>query len=644
MKLLITAEGGTLVSIYQIGKEQAELLVSSTTGKASLRRCPDRRHMNKYRYSDYYQMTETFDSLYRKSREGHSFKKLMNIIKSDNNIKLAYRMIKSNTGSKTAGVDGITIANLKDEKIEHFIRLVKQKLESFSPDTVKRVFIPKEYSDKKRPLGIPTMIDRMVQQAIRQVLEPICEAKFHPHSYGFRPNRSTHHALARMNYLINQGKFYHVVDVDIKGFFDNVNHNKLIKQIYTMGIRDRKILCIIKAMLKAPIKGEGIPSKGTPQGGILSPLLSNIVLNELDWWVSSQWETYQTNNEYANLANRYRAMKKSKLKQIFIIRYADDFKILCKTHNQARRIFIAVEKWLKERLGLDTSPEKSQIVDLRKKPSEFLGFEIRAKQKRKKLVAFTHVKKKGKTKIRNQLLHHVRKVQANPTPETVNRINSVILGMHNYYSAATHVWKDFGEIAFLVYRKMYNRLWNVAKYEKVINKSKVYDEFYGKCDAKTWIISGMPIFPIHYIHHRTQMSFSQDVSDYTPEGRKKSTKALKSPTYYKVIELAMKYVKERSIEYNDNRISRASMCNFECEVTGTELEVDNLHAHHRIPRKLGGTDEFNNLRIVHADIHKLIHATSKEVINKYIYLIREKKALKKLNTLRSYCKLEPIAI
>ncbi|EOO25571.1 hypothetical protein IIU_06116 [Bacillus cereus VD133] len=151
-------------------------------------------------------MTTIFDELYEKSSSNLLFTKLMRIIQSDDNIKLAFRMVKANTGSQTAGVDGLTIEDLKELNIEEYVQMVKSKLNHYTPDEVRRVHIPKEYSKEKRPLGIPTMIDRIAQQAIRQVLEPNCEAKFHPHSYGFRPNRSTNHAIARMNYLINQSK------------------------------------------------------------------------------------------------------------------------------------------------------------------------------------------------------------------------------------------------------------------------------------------------------------------------------------------------------------------------------------------------------------------------------------------------------
>lgn len=209
--------------------------------------------MNKYRYFDYYQMTEIFDNLYEKSKNNKRFNKLHGIIANENNIKLAFRMIKTNHGSKTPGVDGMTIKDIKESEIERYVQRIKDKLESYKPDKVRRVWIPKGVNDK-RPLGISTLEDRIIQQAIKQVIEPICEAKFHNHSYGFRPNRSVAHALARVNYLINQAGFYYTVDLDIKGFFDNVNHNKLINQLFTLGIRDRKVLAIIKQRYKVKKK------------------------------------------------------------------------------------------------------------------------------------------------------------------------------------------------------------------------------------------------------------------------------------------------------------------------------------------------------------------------------------------------------
>lgn len=250
------------------------------------------------RNNEYYSIQNVFDELYEKSKHKYKFNKLMEIIESKENILLAYRNIKKNKGSVTSGTDNINVDFFKNTKQDEFIISIQNKLKNYFPKSVRRVEIPKK-DGRTRPLGIPCMEDRLIQQCIKQVLEPICEAKFYKHSYGFRPNRSTKHAIARLMHLINQNKLHYVVDIDIKGFFDNVNHSKLKKQMWSIGIQDKNLISIIGKILKSEIKGIGVPTKGTPQGGILSPLLSNIVLNELDWWISSQWETIKTKHDYS---------------------------------------------------------------------------------------------------------------------------------------------------------------------------------------------------------------------------------------------------------------------------------------------------------------------------------------------------------
>ena len=219
----------------------------------------------KLRNNEYYNLQEIFDELYAKSKRNYIFTKLINLIMSKENIQLAYRNLKKNDGSYTAGVDGKNIEYLQKWEMEKLILHIQRKFNNYSPQPVRRVEIPKP-NGKTRPLGIPTIMDRMIQQCILQVLEPICEAKFHKKSNGFRPNKSTENAIAQMETLIHLSKYHIVIDIDIKGFFDNVSHSKLLKQIWTLGIRDKKLMSIISAMLKAEIKGIGVPEKGTPQG------------------------------------------------------------------------------------------------------------------------------------------------------------------------------------------------------------------------------------------------------------------------------------------------------------------------------------------------------------------------------------------
>jgi len=275
------------------------------------------------RYWDYYNMTETFTDLYKKASNNDTFNNIYDIITSRENILLAFRTIKSNKGSKTPGTDGKTIDEIKELTENELVNVVRTKLENYQPKKVRRKWIEKE-NGKFRPLGIPCILDRIIQQSFKQVLEPISEAQFYKHSYGFRPLRSTHHAMARVQFLINQAQLHYVVDVDIKGFFDNVNHTLLIKQLWNLGIHDRKVLACISKMLKAKIDKEGVPSKGVPQGGILSTLLSNVVLNDLDQWVAGQWEFFPLLKNYKSKVGERYAKKRTNLKEGYLVRYADD--------------------------------------------------------------------------------------------------------------------------------------------------------------------------------------------------------------------------------------------------------------------------------------------------------------------------------
>lgn len=343
------------------------------------------------RHAEYYGMQPVFDELYRKSKSGEIFTNLMEIILRRENILLAYRNIKTNGGSYTAGTDNRNITDIgsrtPEEVVEKVRFIVTGSRHGYRPKPVRRKDIPKP-NGKTRPLGIPCIWDRLIQQCIKQVMEPICEAQFSDNSYGFRPNRSAEHAIAKTYSLMQVTHLHYVIEFDIKCFFDNVNHSKLIKQIWAMGIRDKQLIFVIKRILTAPIRmPDGttiLPDKGTPQGGIISPLLANIVLNELDHWVESQWQNnpvavargrYRTigKNEVFDKSHGYRAMKSTNLKEMYIVRYADDFRIFCRSKDDAVKTMEAVTQWLEERLRLEVSPEKTRIVNVRKRYSNSLG-------------------------------------------------------------------------------------------------------------------------------------------------------------------------------------------------------------------------------------------------------------------------------
>ena len=579
-------------------------------------------------------MQDIQDRLYLQSSKGTNFTHLMEIITSEKNILLAYRNIKKNSGSNTKGVDGKNISHLASLEPETLIKLVQNKLKNYFPNKVRRVEIPKD-NGKTRPLGIPTIMDRLIQQCILQVLEPICEAKFYKHSYGFRPLRSTKHAISRAYSLAQKNNLHYVVDVDIKGFFDNINHGKLIKQLWTLGIRDKSLIAVISKMLKAEIENIGIPDKGTPQGGILSPLLANVVLNEFDWWIASQFEEIKTKFNYKpsikdgkeyNVTKIRTLKNKTKLKEVYIVRYADDFKLFCRNHQDAVKLFEASKQWLKNRLHLEVSKEKSKIVNLRKNYSYFLGIKFKVHRKGKKgnqdtkWVVKSHIQEKALNKIKTNVRKHITNIQK-PKKSiglAIDLYNSFVIGVHNYYSCATNCIVDMAKLSNQTRTKVFVRL----KSRRVNKSDKLPDyikKVYGKSEMLR-MIGDKPLLPLSYVQHSKLTNFSQ-ASIYNPIDREKIHNTQKVADYKIIKYLIENPIQGQSTEYNDNRISLYIGQLGKCFVTNEELTVGNMEVHHAIPKSQGGNDSYNNLIYITKDVHKLIHATQLETINKYLNLI-----------------------
>lgn len=597
--------------------------------------------MQALRFWDYYDMTDTFTDLHQRAKNKETFHYLYDTITSRNNILLAYRTIKSNKGSKTPGTDGKTILDIEKRSENELIEEIQRQLKNYRPKKVRRKLIEKD-NGKMRPLGIPCILDRIIHQCFKQVLEPIAEAHFYNHSYGFRPLRSTHHAMARVQFLVNRSQLHYVVDIDIMGFFDNINHTLLIKQLWNIGIQDRKVLACISKMLKAEIDGEGVPRKGSPQGGLLSPLLSNIVLNELDQWVANQWELFPLHKIFKTREGELLAKKRTSLKEGYLVRYADDFKILCRDWKTAEKWFHAVKLFIKQRLKLDVSPEKSKIINLRKNESVFLGFTIRANRKGKKRVAHTFVRTEKIQKIKAEAKKRVEILRSSPTAQNALRFNSFVLGLHNYFNRATHVNLAFSRLAYDIGAMMYNRLKPIGKYAHPANPPPTYKKLYS-LGFKTFEIAGIHLFPLANVKTRNVINFTQSLTPFTNEGRAQIIKNLQKNIQQEIVLLMESRIPTRSVEYMDNRISRYSMKKGNCEITGLFLQAQDVHCHHYIPMQFGGTDKFHNLRILHKDVHKLIHIKDKikiDILKKSLGLTEP--MLMKINKYREVCELEQI--
>ena len=356
----------------------------------------------------------------------------------------SWEIVKRNKGC--AGVDGMGISDVikfgQDKYLQELHELLLDT-HNYHPRKIKRVYIPK-VNGKKRPLGIPTIRDRIVQTATKATLEPIFEADFLDCSYGFRPNRSAHEALEEIRQWTNRG-FKFVLDADISGYFDNINHEKLLEFVHER-ISDRKILKLIRKWLKCGVVGEVKENEiGTPQGGVISPLLANIYLHEFDKF----WHT--------------QTRVKGKL-----IRYADDFVILFANRENAELGLRLVNAKMTE-LGLTLNTEKTKIVDMRdgKEGFDFLGFHHRQSMSRKFKKRYTlkfprkeSVKKlkqviKNKTSKRNTLILSLN--------EIVKLINPIIRGWMNYFKFGNSS-KVFNNIDSFVQERL--ALWWSKKRQK----------------------------------------------------------------------------------------------------------------------------------------------------------------------------------
>lgn len=316
------------------------------------------------------------------------------------NLQSAFNQVWRNGGS--AGIDGQSIQQF-EAKEEQQLQQLSQELQkrSYRPAAVKRVWIPKPGSTEKRPLGIPVVRDRVVQTALRNVIEPIFEGDFAQHSYGFRPRRGAKEALRRVEELLNKAHHW-VVDADIKGYFDSIPHSKLMAKVAAK-ISDGRILELTESYLKAGVmeqcKGWEATEQGTPQGGVVSPLLANIYLDELDWLIANAG--------------------------MEMVRYADDFVVLCRTQEEAQRALELIRHWMQQ-AQLQLHPQKTKIVDATQVGGfEFLGYHFERGKK--------WPRAKSVLKVREAIRKRTPRTNGQSLECTIAGINPILRGWYNYF-------------------------------------------------------------------------------------------------------------------------------------------------------------------------------------------------------------------
>ena len=340
-------------------------------------------------------------NIFTKGRRNSNMR-LIEMILSEENLKEAIKRVKSNKG--VPGVDKMTVYEI-DTYFEENMEDIKQYIldKKYKPQPVKRVYIPKP-NGKKRPLGIPTVRDRVIQQAIAQVLSNIYDDKFSDNSYGFRPNRSAHHAITKTLEYLNEG-YEWVIDLDIEAYFDTVNHDKLIS-ILRENVNDSTTLHLIRKFLQAGIMEDGLIKSSTigmPQGGPLSPILSNIYLDKFD--------------------------KELEERGLHFVRYADDSNIFVKSEMSAERVMKSVTSWLERKLFLKVSATKTKVV--RPTKSNFLGFTYCKNSDKWECRPSNKSKMSLYDKCRKELIR--KNCIARLNAATFTRINQIVKGWINYF-------------------------------------------------------------------------------------------------------------------------------------------------------------------------------------------------------------------
>lgn len=385
--------------------------------------------------SVYFRVREMQAKLHQWAKEDPSrcFDDLFNLVCDPAFLMHAWERVASNAGARTAGVDRVTVAHIETLiGVEEFLCQVRELVKSrtFRPSPVRQVMIPKP-GGKLRALGIPTVTDRVVQAALKAVLEPIFEADFLPCSYGFRPNRRAQDAIAEIHLFATQ-RYEWVLDADISACFDSIDHTVVMDRL-RVRVKDKRVTALVKAFLKAGVMTQhgdrNDTLTGTPQGGILSPLLANIALSALDEHLFAQWEPVSW--------RRQRRLRKG-LGNWRLIRYADDFVVMVhgdRRHAEAIQADIAQTL---APLGLRLSPEKTRIAHI-DEGFDFLGFHIRRRGKRgtQKRYVYTTPAKDRVRAIKRKVRQQTHRSTRNQSVEhIITTINNMVRGWANYFRHA----------------------------------------------------------------------------------------------------------------------------------------------------------------------------------------------------------------
>ena len=590
------------------------------------------------------QLREIQDKLYQHSKEAHdaggrpAFKGLLEIMSAKATIITAIHNIKSNRGSETPGVDSKTMRdNYLQKPFPWVVEDIQSAFRQFEPQKIRRVYIDKPGKAEKRPLGIPTIRDRIVQECMRIVLEPIFEAQFFAHSYGFRPMRDTAMALERAEQIVHHTGHHWIVEGDISKCFDRIDHAILLKRLYHMGVKDRRVLQIIKAMLKAGVIDEcEVNEAGTPQGGLISPLLANVYLDIMDEWVAKQWAEKRTRFPYKNADCRLKCLRRATaLIPGHLVRYADDFVIITDTRAHAESWKARLQNFLQSKMKLTLSQEKTLITDVRKKYIKFLGYEfkmVRGKARWGYIPRMIPDRTRLKRKV-DEIAEDMKKIPGNCSREQmigeINRINSKIRGLIQYYQCCTWVsvaMDKYGrrlQLTAMRRLKQYKGKWIPAN--QVQNLPRVHQQHRQKISSIKYRDIYIGVTALTFCKWECVLVKNQAETPYTEDGRqinfrrtkKKRINARLDEMYSErsaEIVRHRKWGRLNNFEFIMNRAYALNRDKLKCRVCGGWL-IDCTPWAHRINLNLplNKVNRVNNLVSLHKECFKAVNNPNQDI-------------------------------
>jgi RNA-directed DNA polymerase len=533
----------------------------------------------------------TQEVLAYRSLQGRKFHRLYDLMRTKRLVAVALDNVLSNQGARTAGVDGVTRADLTTlQARKQLVDEIHQELrtKTYQPQPVRRVYIPK--TKGKRALGIPPIRDRVVQEMLRLILEPIYEARFYAHSYGFRPFRSTHHAAVRLKDLIGRRGYTYAIEGDIRQCFDRIHHAKLLK-ILRQTIQDERIIRLVRAMLKAGVMEDGawhITEEGTPQGGIVSPLLANIYLNELDWFIAAKWDTLSRRE-------RERRHRQGVALPCYITRYADDFVILVRgTREQAEQLKAEIAAFLSGELHLELSEEKTWITPV-EQGFDFLGFHIR----KYRWATLITPSRQAMIKFRARVKQCIWEGFGCDDAAGIVHLNRYLIGWGMYYRRVSSA-RAFKQADYYVWQRVWrstHRLRNPSltfaqhfrahylpyRCDIRLRNRKRRGGHYGtwadKAHSTAYLVTKLRFIPIRYVQLHSQLN------PYVPAERtvlEKRTGALEtSPDPPPTSRTNPDY----GIEWETLRRAVLEKAGHRCQQCGQVIRERNAHVHHRRKRQ-----------------------------------------------------------